>query len=306
MPAVSPFNHGVPSNEADVITGERLQAIADLTISTAAITQFHGADNIRSKRKIDIPQNEAGQLLVPDQTFIDICDNAKTIFIYTHLLLYFKRYVAPHLSKPYVLIVHNSDHGVGIDDLDLLNQPTLTHCWAQNCEMAHTKLSPLPIGLENRQWGETRVAQLVEAARHIDKHKLAYVNFSSSLPSQVQASEIARKVPGATIQSEAAFEERICNLAQHKFCLCPRGVGIDSHEFWEALYLDCVAVIVKPDWTSAYSELPVLLLNTWDELLNMDLQREYIRIKNTSYKFKQVSLKALTDRIEISTKLDRR
>jgi len=79
MLGVSPFNHGVPSDEADVITGERLQAIADLTISTAAITQFHGADNIRSKRKIEIPQNETGQLLVPDQAFIDECDRAKTI-----------------------------------------------------------------------------------------------------------------------------------------------------------------------------------------------------------------------------------
>ena len=300
MLGVSPFNHGIPSNEADVVTGERLQAIADLTISSAFMTQYHGVDNIRSKRKIEIPQNVAGQLLVPDQAFIDACDSARTIFIYTHLMLYFKRYVAPRLSEPYVLIAHNSDHGVGLDDLDLLNQPRLTHCWAQNCEVAHTKLSPLPIGLANRQWGSTRVAQLVEAARQIEKHKLVYVNVSPTHPARTHALEITRKLPTATIESGVTFEQFIAGLSQHKFCLCPRGNGIDSHRFWEALYLDCIPVIVKADWISAYSEFPVLLLNSWDELLHIDLQREYIRIKSTAYVFERLSLKTLADRIEAS------
>ncbi|MFA7279081.1 MAG: exostosin family protein [Sterolibacterium sp.] len=288
MLGVSPFNHGVPSDEADVITGERLQAIADLTISTATITQFHGADNIRSKRKIEIPQNEAGQLLVPDQAFIDICESAETIFIYTHLMLYFKRYIAPRLSKPYVLIAHNSDNSVGLDDLNLLNQPKLTRCWAQNCEVAHTKLSPLPIGLANRQWGETKVAQLVEAARHIEKRKLLYVNLSPTHPARVHALAVAHNFPGATIQSGVSFEQYIASLAQHKFCLCPRGNGIDTHRFWEALYLDCIPIIVKPDWTIAYSELPLLLINSWDEVLQLDLQREYLRIKSYTYTFKRL------------------
>ncbi|MBI5920068.1 MAG: exostosin family protein [Betaproteobacteria bacterium] len=302
MLGISPFNHGVPSNEVDVISGERLQAIADLTISTAAITQFHGAENIRSKRKIEIPQNEVGQLLVPDQAFIDACESARTIFIYTHLMLYFKRYVAPRLSKPYVLIAHNSDHSVGLDDLDLLNQPKLTHCWAQNCEVAHTKLSPLPIGLANRQWGATKIAQLVEAARHIEKHKLVYANVAPTHPSRVHALEMARKLPAATIESGVTFEQFIAGLAQHKFCLCPRGNGIDTHRFWEALYLDCIPVIVKADWNSAFSEFPVLLLNSWDEMLNVDLQREFICIKNTAFRFERLSLKTLADRIASSVR----
>lgn len=302
MCGISPFNHGVPSNEADVITGERLQGIADLTISTAAITQFHGAENMRSRRTIEIPQNEAGQLLVPDPAFIDECNGARTIFVYTHLMLYFKRYVAPRLSKPYVLLAHNSDHGLGLDDLDLLNQPRLVHCWAQNCELAHTKLSPLPIGLANRQWGSTKLSQLVETARHIEKRQLVYVNVSPTHPGRAAALACARKLPEATIESGVTFERFVAALAQHKFCLCPRGNGIDSHRFWEALYLDCIPVMVKDDWTSACSEFPVLLLNSWDELLQVDLEREYIRIKSTAHRFDGLSLKALADRVETSVR----
>ena len=297
---VSPFNHGVPGDEADVITGERLQAIADLTITSAAITQFHGAENIRSKRKIEIPQNEVGQLLVPDQAFIDECDRARTIFVYTHLLHYFKRYVAPRLSNSYVLISHNSDHGVGLNDLDLMNQPRLKRWWAQNCEVAHTKLSPLPIGLANRQWGSEKVSQLVERGRHIEKRKLLYVNISPTHPDRAEALDVARKLPDANIQSGVSFGQFVADLSQHKFCLCPRGNGLDSHRFWEALYLDCIPVIVKADWSSVYSELPVLLLNSWHDLIQLNMPQEYIRIKSTAYVFRQLSIQAIANQIEMS------
>ena len=140
----------------------------------------------------------------------------------------------------------------------------------------------------------------MEAARHIEKHKLMYVNLSPTHPARANALDIARKLPGATIESGVTFEQFIAGLLQHKFCLCPRGNGIDSHRSWEALYLDCIPVIVKADWTSAYSGFPVLLLNSWDDLLNVDLQREYVRIKSTAYRFNQLSMRTLIGKINAS------
>ena len=294
---ISPFNHGVPADPADLITGERLQAFADLTVSSIPITQFHGAENIRSKRRIEIPQNEAGQLLVPDQAFIDECAGAEVIFVYTHLMLYFERYVAPRLVKPFVLMAHNSDHGVGLSYLGLLDHPQLKRCWAQNCEAAHDRLSSLPIGLANQQWGATRIEQLFAASRQMEKRTLLYVNVSPTHPSRTQALEMATRIAGATVESGVDYAKFTSQLAQHKFCLCPRGNGLDSHRFWEAQYLDCIPVIIKPDWTSAYSELPVLLLNSWDELVSVNLQQEYLRIKSTAHRYEKLSLKCIGDRI---------
>lgn len=215
-------------------------------------------------------------------------------------MLYFKRYVAPRLNNPFVLIAHNSDNGVGLDDLDLLNQPHLIRCFAQHCETAHTRLSPLPSGLANRQWGPTRIAHLVSSARRIEKNNLLYANVNPTHPSRAHALAVASKFAGATVESGVSYEQFVAGLARSKYCICPRGNGIDSHRFWEAQYLDCIPVIVRPDWISAYSEFPVLLLNSWDELLQVDLQREYIRIKSTAYRFDRLSLTNLTEQIEAS------
>lgn len=294
---ISPFNHGVIADESDAITGERLQAIADLTISTPAITRFHGRENIRSRELVEIAQNEAGQLLVPDAELVTKCRAAKVIFLYTHLMLYFKRYIAPRLEAPFVLLTHNSDHGVGLDDLDILNHSTLERCWAQNVEVAHSRLSPLPLGLANRQWGATKIEQIATAARHIQKDKLLYVNLGATHPSRVNAAQMAQRVAGATIESKVDFPHFVTEMARHRFCLCPRGNGLDTHRFWEAIYLDSIPVIIRPDWCSAYSELPVLLLNSWDELPLVDWRQAYIRITSTAHRFDGISLARLTNRI---------
>lgn len=294
---ISPFNHGVPVDESEVLTGERIQALADLTISVAPVTQFHGRDNIQSKALLEIAQGKNGAVFVPDQHFIDECGKARTIFVYTHLLPYFKAYVAPRLNASYRLITHNSDHGIGFGDLDFLNQPMLEQCWGQNCEISHTRLSPLPIGLANRQWGDEKIGQLIDASRNIRKTLLLYVNLSPTHPSRQKAIEAAGQIAGATFETGKAYQPYLAALAAHKFCLCPRGNGLDTHRFWEALYLDTIPVIIKDDWTSAYAELPVLVLDNWEALSTVNLQQAYLRIKATAFSFSRLFLGYYRNRI---------
>jgi hypothetical protein len=288
--AVSPFNHGVPSQEAQLITGERLQALADLTLSTPAITAFHGRDNIRSAALVEIGQNPQQQLLVPDAALIAACQQAPVLFVYTHLLEYFRLYIAPCLQQPFVLITHNSDHAVGLQDLDLLNHPQLLHWWAQNVAVGHTRLSALPIGLANQQWGVAKLQQLLAAAQTIHKDRLLYANVALTHPSRVQAMQAAAQVPGVTQESGLDYPAYLSAMARHRFCLCPRGNGLDSHRIWEALYLDCIPIIVKADWIAAYSGLPLLLLGSWEELAHVDLEKTYQRIKATAYRFESLQL----------------
>jgi hypothetical protein len=288
--AVSPFNHGVPTQDAQLITGERLQALADLTVSTAAITAFHGRGNIRSNALVEIGQNEQQQLLVPDAALIAACQQARVLFVYTHLLEYFRLYIAPCLHQPFVLISHNSDHTVGLQDLDLLNHPQLVHWWAQNVDVAHSRLSALPIGLANRQWGADKLEQLLAAAQHIHKDRLLYANVALTHPSRTQALAAAKQVAGATFESGLDYPAYLASMARHQFCLCPRGNGLDSHRLWEALYLDCIPIIVKADWTAAYSGLPLLVLAQWEALPTINLTQAYQRIKATTYRFDSLRL----------------
>lgn len=289
---VSPFNSGTPQNIENLITGERIQTIADITISSQEITQFHGLNNIKTAllveaseawiRKYGFKKNKT--LVAPDPKLVEQCQNADVLFVYTHLIPYFKKWIATRLNKPFILISHNSDHAVTIEDIDLLNHPRLVNWFAQNAEICHSKLSALPIGLANSQWGADKLVNLYEAAQCYSKTKTIYANFSASThPSRKAILDVIDGVPGVSQSTSVTFGEYISTMAQHQFCLCPRGNGIDTHRFWEAQYVDCIPIVLKEDWTEAYSNLPILLLDTWGDLLQIDLYQKYIEISSTAF-----------------------
>ena len=288
---VSPFNRVCIDDENCIITGEMLQEKAELTITSSEVTAFHGSDNIRTNHVLEIHKKEVGKFFrkkiinaAPDENWIEICKNAKTIFVYTHLLDYFKKYVLKRLNAPFILISHNSDDSVSIEHLDILNYPYLDTWYAQNCEVGHKKIAALPIGLTNRQWGGEKIRLTIKVSKRYDKTKLVYSNFSlRTHPSRIALSSIASKLGFITKSQNLPYENYLEELASHRFCLCPRGNGIDTHRFWEAQYLNTIPIIIKSDWTSAYSGLPILILNDWDELQNINLSKEYIRISSSFF-----------------------
>lgn len=303
---VSPLNSGAPTSAESILTGERIQALADLTISSSSVTAFHGREKILTPDFLEIPEKEEKKWFkkkkyetAPELDFLEVCQKSKTIFVYTHLLPYFKRYIAARLNKPFVLITHNSDHGVTIEDADLLNHPSLLYWYAQNCEFSHQKLRALPIGLANSQWGEGRVQEIFQAAHACKKTKLLYVNFSSSTHAGRQSViDIVSQVSGVTLGESVSFERYVEQMAEHKFCLCPRGNGVDTHRFWEAQYLNTIPIILKRDWTAAYSNLPILLIDAWGDLLSMNLEQAYIRISNTHFDRSSLDLNSYREQLQ--------
>lgn len=60
-------------------------------------------------------------------------------------------------------------------------------------------------------------------------------------------------------------------LAHSKFAICPRGCGIDTYRMYDALFYNCIPIILKTNnfYKNLY-EFPLLALNTWEDLLNYD------------------------------------
>ena len=296
---ISPFNHGVPESEINIITGERLQALCEITLGAPSITKFHGKSNIESKELIEISEDANGNLEPPTVELIERVSRAKSIFVYTHLIPYFKYYLAPRMNAPFTLVTHNSDYSVTVNDFQLLNHPHLKNWFAQNCEFSHTKLKPLPIGLENKQWGSEKISQIVEAGKSMVKTKLLYSNFSAQThPSRMEAMMAIKELKDITIESGVQYEDYLESLGQHKFCICPRGNGIDTHRFWEAQYLDCIPIVLWRDWSSAYSEMPILILDNWAELKELDLDKIYITLANKQYSRSGLDLRKLAKQIQ--------
>ena len=84
---------------------------------------------------------------------------AAVVFVASAHVATFWTHCVNHLARSIVLITHNGDDSMPGDDLArYLDSPKLAHWFAQNCDRAHAKLTCLPIGLENRQWGLPRLA----------------------------------------------------------------------------------------------------------------------------------------------------
>jgi hypothetical protein len=74
-------------------------------------------------------------------------------------------------------------------------------------------------------------------------------------------------------------ENFLHDIYNHKFCLCPRGNGIDTHRIYEALYLKTIPIVVKHKTHDNLDDLPILFINKWAEIKDYSVD-DFNRIYN--------------------------
>lgn len=94
-----------------IITGEKLQEIADVSIITEDIHRFHSSVDTTSCN-LCIFEGNSHNLVIRDDHNLDKVKRANIIFVYTHQLKSFFTKIYPRLSSPFILMSHNSDDGI--------------------------------------------------------------------------------------------------------------------------------------------------------------------------------------------------
>jgi len=63
---------------------------------------------------------------------------------------------------------------------------------------------------------------------------------------------------------------------------CPEGNGIDTHRFWETIYMGGVPVVTENRYmNSLFDKLPVVTLKRWEEISDLDLlERKWVQATN--------------------------
>jgi hypothetical protein len=293
MKAFAPTNTGAPTAATDIVTSDRLQALCDLTISTAALAPSDRLKHGVTRRVIEIPEKIEGGLfklqrrrerIPPSEDFINICRSSRSIFVPAELLYYFQTYISPRLHNDFVIVTDNFAQPIGFDRLPLLNHPNLVVFFAQNTKLHHSKIVSLPIGANNIEPDDKNIAALFNQSKKISKTDNLYVDTtatnSHSYGSMLAAVE---KLVHFRNFSNQKYEQYLKILATHKFCICPGAGSNNRYLFWEAQYLDCIPIIMKDDWIPAYSGLPLLIVNSWEDLSLLNLNQEYIRITTTAF-----------------------
>lgn len=196
------------------------------------------------------------------------------------------------LDKISVLVTGYSDHPINHMEFDLLEQPSMKAWFANNATNRHDKLHAVPLGLPNEVdyaiQGNTKtlneIAQLPKVIRN-----LAYMSFKiDTFPAERQkVHDMFTGKPWVTKGKldfdEAGHRRYLKDIASHKFCICPRGNGFDTHRMAEALYLGTIPVVKKSIAMEQFFDFPCVFVDDWDQVTEEFLHAKYEEIINNTY-----------------------
>ena len=199
-------------------------------------------------------------------------DNKPLIFCYTHLLNNINELIKTleSLQKSFKLVFHNSDGIFNNEHLILFEKLPLLQCvFTQNMNVKHEKVFSLPIGLANTQWnhGNSKIHQEVYDMS-IEKTKEIYFNFNTTT-NKKKRNKCYNDILNKRIQwnENLPYKGYLIELKRHKYAICPEGNGIDTHRFWECLYMNTIPICLKNRVTEYCKQyFPIILLNDWKEL----------------------------------------
>lgn len=269
------------------ITGEKIQFVCDHFVGT--VRDFRYNPNVAQYKD---------RFIHIDNT--SIINNDPLVFCYTHLLDNIDELIKTlkYLVNTFKLIFHNSDGNFNNKHLIIFDKLPLLECiYTQNINVKHEKVFPLPIGLANSQWkhGNSKIHQEVYDIS-IEKSKEIYFNFNKRTNPQKRNkcyNDIIKK--GVKWNANLPYRDYLIELKRHKYAICPEGNGIDTHRFWECLYMNTIPICLKNRITEYYKQyFPIILLNDWQELdvnklsysvvdhqyLDMEWIIERIKLKN--------------------------
>jgi len=229
---------------AEIITGNGFARKADIVFTTPQKLRYTGPVDFNP-------------IVVKDPNDVNVTmlneyvKDAKTIFVYGDLVDTFIEKIFPFIkAENLVFYFHNSDTSFGEKVLHdtFLRDPRVTCVFAQNVSTRHKKARLLPIGIANETFSHGNLDALESAIESSylfkKKHKNVYINLNTS--TFFYRKVLLEKLP---INKTEPFGEYLKTLASYRFALCVRGNGIDTHRFWECIYLKVIPVIINNKFT---------------------------------------------------------
>ena len=86
-------------------------------------------------------------------------------------------------------------------------------------------------------------------------------------------------------------------MAPCKFTLSPEGDMHDCYRHWEAILIGVIPIIQKTSMNELFNDLPVLLIDEWDQITEQFLQQKYEEISSKNYNLEKLYMKFWIDMI---------
>ena len=213
------------------------------------------------------------------------------IFVKSNLIDKYFQDIHPFIQVKYKLITHNSDKNIGEREVKYIDDKIIKW-FAQNVEMEHPKLIPIPIGIENKKYfynGIPYIFNKIKNTKTTKKDKIIF-GFNIMTNPQERQSAFSELINNNVVEQINGFPNPynyIKILNQYKFVASPPGNGIDCHRTWEAMYLNVIPIVKHSVMTEYFKNLglPLWIINDWKELDGLtenDLSDKYEDIMTNS------------------------
>lgn len=169
-----------------------------------------------------------------------------------------------HVTLVYLLLIVFTHHK------RLFSISNLQGIFTQNLETEPTDiLKPLPIGIANSMYPHGHLSSMTTILRQpCKKTEKVYSQFriDTNVAKRKKCFDIISS-KGIVTQPSCEYLDYLKLLSTFEFAICPEGNGIDTHRFWECVYLQTIPICLKNHLTEYYSQFfPIVLLNSWEEL----------------------------------------
>jgi len=222
------------------------------------------------------------------------------IFVHADCLDTFLSTIHPHISTQYILITSHERSSITKDLSSLLDDPKIIAWFGQNLPLIHSKYHPIPVGVHprvnhnNADYAHTQTFQYQHEShvnqtaipndKLIKPHLLTLAADEANMSEHAHLCALFEDKSFYTSVQPTSDEHSKQLLRQSQFVLCP-GDPFDSYQIWEALYQGAYPIVKHSDIDPLFSHLPVVVVNSWEEVTETFLEQKLIEYNQRNFYF---------------------
>lgn len=208
----------------------------------------------------DVNYNGSGVTAQHTYPFHTPLRSGDVVFVKTDLLTSFLKTTS--INVPIALITGVSDISPTPEQgRQIVENPNITAWIGCNIEMHHPKIRKIPIGVGEPE----RVNGNHETLERLHNSRLPWNEKLESICIPYCGNTHSSRVHQSTLP-KLAFEDYMREISKHKFVVCPRGNGIDTHRVCETLLMGSVPVLEHSGLDDMYVRFPCILVDSFDSI----------------------------------------
>lgn len=238
---------------------------------------YISGDAYRIRCSVDLTKNDFSSLKTLNK------DSFETVFVPVGRFGPLLEWLAQEdlVFEKWNLVIHNGDFRPISSEMENISSK-FRKIYAVNWLGDQSIASSIPIGIENRSFRRNGMPNDFKLINFLNKFSFKKFLLAIAFKAENNLSERGSltskfcNLPGVIIPDKPLLPFSYKKLlGDSRFVLSPPGNGVDCHRTWEAIYLGSIPVVLKRAWPFAHVDLPVLVTDQWDDVLELISESSY-------------------------------